>query len=115
MLQARHRPVPDTPEAQAAAPVAASPALERAMPPPQLQNHPLRHVLSNELHARPFVALSAPARVSYLALHTGEQGGETNDKTSWSATITRCGAPTSAAVTGGSTLATVASKSGGDA
>lgn len=28
----------------------------------------------------------------------GEQGGGNNDKTSWSATITRCGAPTSAAV-----------------
>ncbi|MGI5350209.1 phage tail tube protein [Streptomyces sp. CA-250714] len=29
----------------------------------------------------------------------GEAGGETNDKTSWAATFTRCGAPTSAAVT----------------
>lgn len=29
----------------------------------------------------------------------GEQGGGTNDKTSWSATITRCGAATTAAVT----------------
>lgn len=28
----------------------------------------------------------------------GEQGGETNAKTSWSATITRCGAPTTAPV-----------------
>ncbi|MEV8055152.1 hypothetical protein AB0P37_01145 [Streptomyces antimycoticus] len=28
----------------------------------------------------------------------GEQGGGNNDKTSWSATITRCGAPMSAAV-----------------
>ncbi|MCQ8829861.1 phage tail tube protein [Streptomyces malaysiensis] len=28
----------------------------------------------------------------------GEQGGGNNDKTSWSCTITRCGAPTSAAV-----------------
>ncbi|WP_149180877.1 phage tail tube protein [Streptomyces sp. TRM49041] len=31
----------------------------------------------------------------------GEQGGETNDKTSWSATITRSGKPTTAAVDGG--------------
>ncbi|WP_399088026.1 phage tail tube protein [Streptomyces sp. BBFR2] len=31
----------------------------------------------------------------------GEQGGETNDKTSWSATITRCGKPTTAPVAGG--------------
>lgn len=29
----------------------------------------------------------------------GEQGGDTNAKTSWSATFTRCGAPTTAAVT----------------
>lgn len=28
----------------------------------------------------------------------GEQGGETNAKTSWGATFTRCGAPTTAAV-----------------
>lgn len=46
----------------------------------------------------------------------GEQGGETNDKTSWSATITRCGPPTSVPVAGGTTLATTAAnKSGGDA
>ncbi|WP_075662740.1 phage tail tube protein [Streptomyces acidiscabies] len=45
----------------------------------------------------------------------GEQGGETNDKTSWSATITRCGAPTAAPISGGTTLTTAASKSGGDA
>ncbi|MFD4305062.1 phage tail tube protein [Streptomyces albidoflavus] len=31
----------------------------------------------------------------------GEQGGATNEKTSWSATITRCGAPTTEAVAGG--------------
>jgi hypothetical protein len=29
----------------------------------------------------------------------GEQGGGNNDKTSWSATFTRCGAPTTVAVT----------------
>ncbi|MFJ9816159.1 phage tail tube protein [Streptomyces sp. NPDC101151] len=31
----------------------------------------------------------------------GEQGGETNDKTSWSASFTRCGKPTTAPVAGG--------------
>ncbi|SOB83136.1 phage tail tube protein [Streptomyces sp. 1331.2] len=31
----------------------------------------------------------------------GEQGGGVNEKTSWSATITRCGKPTTAAVSGG--------------
>src|SRR4051794_28684642 len=39
-----------------------------------LRNHPLRHLLTNELHARPFAALSPPERVSFLALHTGEDG-----------------------------------------
>ncbi|MFG2528284.1 phage tail tube protein [Streptomyces sp. NPDC048516] len=46
----------------------------------------------------------------------GEQGGETNDKTSWSATITRSGKPTTAPVAGGQTLAAkTVGKSGGDA
>jgi len=39
-----------------------------------LRNHPLRHVLTNELHARPFAALDPPERVSFLALSTGEEG-----------------------------------------
>ncbi|MEU2393972.1 hypothetical protein [Streptomyces sp. NPDC007369] len=41
----------------------------------------------------------------------GEQGGENNDKTSWSCTVTRSGKPTTAPVTGGQT----ALKSGGAA
>lgn len=32
-------------------------------------NHPLRHLLSNEIHARPPSELAAPERVSYIALH----------------------------------------------
>jgi uncharacterized membrane-anchored protein len=39
-----------------------------------LADHPLRHVLNNELHARPPVTLSPPERVSHLAVHSGEQG-----------------------------------------
>ena len=39
-----------------------------------LYDHPLRHVLNNELHARPPVTLSPPERVSHIAIHSGEQG-----------------------------------------
>jgi uncharacterized membrane-anchored protein len=39
-----------------------------------LPDHPLRHVLNNELHARPPVTLSPPERISHLAIHSGEQG-----------------------------------------
>jgi uncharacterized membrane-anchored protein len=52
---------------------ASTPALRLPVKSPDLRNHPLRHVLNNELHARPFVALRPPECVSYLALHTGEQ------------------------------------------
>ena len=39
-----------------------------------LPDHPLRHVLNNELHARPPVTLSPPERISHLAIYSGEQG-----------------------------------------
>ena len=39
-------------------------------------DHPLRYVLSNEVHARPFAVLNAPVCGSHLALFTGETGGE---------------------------------------
>lgn len=39
-----------------------------------IANHPLRHQLNNEVHARPPTALSSPERVSHLAIHSGEQG-----------------------------------------
>lgn len=39
-----------------------------------MRNHPLRHILNNELHARPFAALMPPERVSHLAIHNGEDG-----------------------------------------
>ena len=38
-----------------------------------LSDHPLRHVLNNELHARPPVTLSPPERVSHIAIHSGDQ------------------------------------------
>jgi uncharacterized membrane-anchored protein len=46
---------------------------ERAVKNHQLTDHPLRHVLNNELHARPVAALSPPERVSHLAIHSGEE------------------------------------------
>ncbi len=34
----------------------------------QIEDHPLRYSLSNELHARPFPVLDAPCRAAYLAI-----------------------------------------------
>jgi uncharacterized membrane-anchored protein len=44
-------------------------------------NHPLRFVLNNEIHARPHIPVSAPHRISYLALTypDGAQGREYSD------------------------------------
>jgi uncharacterized membrane-anchored protein len=39
------------------------------------QDHPLRAALTNEIHARPPLALTAPARASHLAMVSGEAGG----------------------------------------
>lgn len=35
-------------------------------------NHPLRLRLAGEIHARPFMVLEAPARISHLAIHTDD-------------------------------------------
>ena len=45
-----------------------------AIESPRLDDHPLRHVLNNELHARPVMALQSPERISHLALPCDEQG-----------------------------------------
>jgi len=37
-----------------------------------ITDHPLRYALANELHARPFPSLKAPARAAYLALKPAE-------------------------------------------
>ncbi|MDX1786262.1 MAG: DUF3422 domain-containing protein [Roseovarius sp.] len=39
---------------------------------PPIEDHPLRYQLSNELHARPFPSLSAPATAVYLAIKRTE-------------------------------------------
>ena len=36
------------------------------------QDHPLRKTLADELHARPYGLVDAPAQISHLALATGE-------------------------------------------
>lgn len=43
-------------------------------------NHALRWQLSQEVHARPFIQLRAPARATHLALLTGEAGAD-DDRT----------------------------------
>jgi uncharacterized membrane-anchored protein len=52
-------------------PLAASERPGRSHP---LPDHPLRHLLNNELHARPPVSLIAPERVSHVAVHSGDSG-----------------------------------------
>ena len=37
----------------------------------QIEDHPLRYQLANELHARPFPTLEAPCRAAYLAINAG--------------------------------------------
>lgn len=41
-----------------------------------LPNHPMRHQLSNELHARPFPELSAPCRAAFFAIKKPEKAIE---------------------------------------
>lgn len=47
---------------------------------PPIQDHPLRYALTNELHARPFPVMGAPATVVYLALKPAQEG-EHRDRT----------------------------------
>ncbi|MCG6904892.1 MAG: DUF3422 domain-containing protein [Rhodobacter sp.] len=42
----------------------------------QTQDHPLRYALANELHARPFPALQAPAQAVYLAVKRPSEPAE---------------------------------------
>lgn len=39
---------------------------------PEVEDHPLRYDLTNELHARPFEPLNAPEQITYYAMTTGE-------------------------------------------
>ncbi|MFQ5774726.1 MAG: DUF3422 family protein [Kiloniellaceae bacterium] len=44
--------------------------------PSELRDHPLRHALTQELHARPFARIEAPQRVTHLAMLSGEGAAE---------------------------------------
>ena len=39
---------------------------------PQIEDHPLRYRLANELHARPFPSMRAPSTAAYLAIKRPE-------------------------------------------
>src|SRR3546814_19506178 len=45
-----------------------------------LRDHPLRRTLNAEVHSRPFAALQAPARISHLALLSGEGAAESSEE-----------------------------------
>jgi len=48
--------------------------------PSVLQDHPLRYQLANEMHARPFPPLNAPAHAAYLAIKpVGDAAGRDRD------------------------------------
>jgi uncharacterized membrane-anchored protein len=57
-----------------------------------VSDHPLRYAMSNELHARPFPTLNAPARAAYLAMSTGTPD-QTAQRTHLIALLDRHGAP----------------------
>ncbi|MDX1738299.1 MAG: DUF3422 domain-containing protein [Alphaproteobacteria bacterium] len=46
------------------------------MDPFARQDHPFRYELTNELHARPFQRISAPAKASFYAMTSGEGGAK---------------------------------------
>ena len=45
----------------------------------QLQDHPLRYELTNELHTRPFPSMAAPGTVVFLALKQSTEVGRDAD------------------------------------
>ena len=64
------------------------------MPLDPNSDHPLRYQLVNELHARPFPVLEAPATAVFLAFHPGEDAATRDreaDRTFLSALVTRFG------------------------
>ena len=46
----------------------------------RLSDHPDRYALAHEMHARPFPALEAPARVAYLAMERAERDSGQGDR-----------------------------------
>lgn len=61
-----------------------------------LTDHPLRYALANELHARPFLTISAPARGAYLAITPAKHAAirdRAADRAHLIALLDRYGAP----------------------
>lgn len=48
--------------------------------PGSFEEHPLRHDLVAEVHARPFAELRPPERVAYFAMLSGEEGAEADHR-----------------------------------
>lgn len=48
---------------------------------PDLEDHPLRYAMANELHARPFPSIKAPGRAAYLALKPSQNAAGRNRET----------------------------------
>lgn len=61
--------------------------------PVNIQDHPLRYDLANELHARPFPVVQAPAHAVYLALSRGQGAPQDQDLAHLKALLDRFGAP----------------------
>ncbi len=62
---------------------------------PAIEDHPLRYAMANELHARPFPAVQAPARAAYLAIkpaHNAAGRDRDADRTHLIALLDRFGA-----------------------
>ncbi|MEZ5955184.1 MAG: DUF3422 domain-containing protein [Hyphomonas sp.] len=63
---------------------------------PPISDHPLRYMLTNELHARPFPTLAAPGRATYLALKPPKAAAARNrelERAHLIALLDRFGAP----------------------
>ena len=62
----------------------------------QVNDHPLRYECVNELHARPFPRIAAPAQVVFLAIKEPQDAANRDRKADLahlSALLTRAGAP----------------------
>ncbi|MFT5066422.1 MAG: putative membrane-anchored protein [Yoonia sp.] len=59
---------------------------------PSIPDHPLRYAMANELHARPFPTLTAPARAAYLAI-ASETPDRAVERAHLIALLDRYGAP----------------------
>ena len=62
---------------------------------PPIEDHPLRYAMANELHARPFPAVTAPSRAAYLAIKPAQNAAGRDreaDRTHLIALLDRFGA-----------------------